>query len=374
MKPIIAFFAALIICLGAIAQAPRKLSYQCVVRDAAGKLVQQKNIGLRLSILQVSASGNSVYSETHNATTNINGLLTVEIGGGITTDTFENINWANGPYFLKTEVDPAGAANYSITGVTQMLSVPYSLYSEKAGNGFSGNYNDLSNKPITDGSETKVKGGANIKVSGAGTQASPYVIYGTPGYLTAAFTASTTFSIPEKISKIQVELWGASGGGAGAGAYSYSLRNGGTGGSGGYSRIEMFVTPFQQLYVKVGQAGTAGSNAYYSGGYWYGDSDGGKGGDTEFDGNRAQGGYGGQKGSSSGINGGAGTSNIGNVAVGYATESTSNILDAMYGPAKPYIFDRVLTTKPGKGGSIISIYSGTQPTPGDGGCAVITFF
>ena len=374
MKTKSALFAAFFITLSVFAQSPQRLSYQAVIRNASGKLVQGSTVGIRLSILQGSASGNPVYTETHNAMTNINGLATVEIGGGATTDTFSNINWANGPCFLKTEVDPNGATSYSITGVTQMLSVPYALYSLKAGNGFSGNYNDLTNKPITDGSETKIKGGANIKVAGTGTQANPYVIYGTPGYLTAAFTSSTTFSIPEKINKIQVELWGASGGGAGAGAYSYSLRNGGYGGSGGYSRIEMFVTPFQQLYVAVGEAGTAGSNAVYSGGYWYGDTDGGKGGDSQFDGNRAQGGYGGKKGSSSGANGEAGTSYIGNIATGYSAVSNNNILDVVYGPARSYIFDRVLTSRPGNGGSIISTYSNTPPTTGEGGCAVITFF
>ena len=374
MKTIPACLLFVFITLGLHAQSPQKLSYQSVVRNAAGKLVQGANVGMRLSILQGSATGTAVYTETHNATTNINGLATVEIGGGSTSDVFANINWANGPYFLKTEVDPAGGTNYSISGVSQLLSVPYALYSAKAGNGFSGNYNDLTNKPITDGSETKIHAGANIKVSGTGTEANPYHIYGSQGNLTTTITSSSTFTIPANVSKIQVELWGASGGGAGAGAYSYSLRTGGYGGSGGYSRIEMFVTPSQQYYVSIGEPGIAGNNAYYSGGYWYGDTDGQKGGDSQFDGNRAQGGYGGKKGSSSGANGEAGTSNIGNLITGYASVSNSNILDMIFGMPRSYLFERVLTSKPGKGGYIMSTYSSTPPTAGEGGCAVITFF
>jgi len=373
MKTISALLAALIISLGGFSQSPQKLSYQAVIRNSAGKLVQGADVGIRISVLQGSPSGNSVYTETHSATTNINGLVTLEIGGGATSDTFANINWSHGPYFLKTEVDPGGVSNYSITGVTQMLSVPYALYSFKAGNGFSGNYNDLTNKPITDGSETKIYGGANITVAGIGTEANPYVIYGTPGTLTTTFTSSTSFTIPSNINKIKVELWGASGGGAGAGTYSYSLRNGGDGGSGGYSRVEMFVTPSQQLSVTVGAAGYAGSNAYYSGGYWYGDTDGGKGGDSQFEGNRAQGGYGGMRGSNSGTNGNPGTSNIGNVT-GYSHLSNSNILDVFVGIPISYIFDRVLTSIPGKGGSILSTYSLIPPAAGQGGCALITFF
>jgi hypothetical protein len=124
--------------------------------------------------------------------------VTLEIGGGATSDTFANINWSHGPYFLKTEVDPGGVSNYSITGVTQMLSVPYALYSFKAGNGFSGNYNDLTNKPITDGSETKIYGGANITVAGTGTEANPYVIYGTQHSLLRQALQSPPISIKSR--------------------------------------------------------------------------------------------------------------------------------------------------------------------------------
>jgi hypothetical protein len=373
MKTIFGLIAAMIITLGVFAQPPQKLSYQAVIRNSAGKLIQNGNVGLRISINHLTPAGTCVYSETHSATTNVNGLLTVEIGGGtVINGDFSLINWAAGPFFLKTEVDPSGAAEYSITSVTQLLSVPYALYSAKAGNGFSGNYNDLTNKPVTDGSETKIQAGANIKVAGIGTSDNPYIIYGTPGYLTTVFTTSSTFSVPSKINKIQVELWGASGGGAGAGTYSYSLRNGGDGGSGGYCRLEMFVNPNQQLSVTVGQAGTAGTNGYYSGGYWYGDTDGGKGGDSEFNGSRAQGGYGGLRGSNSGANGNQGTSNIGGIT-GYSHVSNSNILDVFLGIPVSYIFDRILTSTPGTGGSLITPYS-TSPTTGQGGCAVVTFF
>jgi hypothetical protein len=69
-------------------------------------------------------------------------------------DSFGKINWANGPYFIKTEIDPNGGSSYSITGTTQLLSVPYALHARTADSivgakSFSGNYNDLTNKPIT---------------------------------------------------------------------------------------------------------------------------------------------------------------------------------------------------------------------------------
>jgi len=373
MKTKSILFACILITLGVFGQSPQRLSYQAVIRNASGKLVQGVVVGIRFSILQDSTNGNSVYTEIENATTNNNGLVSVEIGGGTSGDDFTSINWDNGPYFLKTEVDPNGGVNYSITGVTQLLSVPYALYSLKAGNGFSGDYNDLINKPVTDGSETKISAGANISVTGIGTQADPYVINGTVGTNPLIFTNSSNFTVPVKITKMKVELWGASGGGAGAGAYSYSLRNGGYGGSGGYSQVEMFVTPSQQYSVTIGAAGTQGSNAVYNGNNWYGDTDGGNGGDTQFEGNMAQGGFGGKRGSSTGENGNAGTSNIGSIT-GYSDVSYDNILDVFMGIPRSYIFERNLTSKPGKGGTIQSIYSSTPPTGGEGGCAIISFF
>jgi uncharacterized protein (TIGR02145 family) len=132
----------------AMAQAPEKMTYQAVVRNSGNSLVANQNVSVRLSILQGSTQGAPVYVENHTATTNDNGLMTVEIGGGApTTGVFANIDWANGPYFLKSEIDPTGGINYSIESVQQLMSVPYALYAKEAGNGFSGDYNDLTNRP-----------------------------------------------------------------------------------------------------------------------------------------------------------------------------------------------------------------------------------
>jgi hypothetical protein len=147
-------FTSLILLLSVaygFAQAPQKMSYQCVVRKSGGELVANHSVGLRISILQGSASGNVVYQETYNPNpqTNANGLVSVEIGGGEpTSGTFSDIDWASGMYFLKTETDPAGGTNYTISGTSQLLSVPYALHAKTADNGFSGNYNDLLNKPV----------------------------------------------------------------------------------------------------------------------------------------------------------------------------------------------------------------------------------
>ena len=130
MKNNYAILVALFIVATTFAQAPEKMSYQAIVRDATGNLVTSQSVRMQISILQTTASGTAVYVETQTPTTNINGLATLEIGTGTTTDDFSTINWAADTYFIKTEIDPAGVTNYSITGTSQLLSVPYALHAK----------------------------------------------------------------------------------------------------------------------------------------------------------------------------------------------------------------------------------------------------
>ena len=129
------------------AQIPAGFNYQAVIRNETGELVKNKSIGVRFTILKSTENGNQVYSEVIYPQTNINGLVTAEIGKSNPT-LFSQIDWSGGIYFLKTETDLNGGTNYIISGVTQLMRVPYSMYAEKSGDGFSGNYNDLSNKPL----------------------------------------------------------------------------------------------------------------------------------------------------------------------------------------------------------------------------------
>lgn len=122
----------IIFSLVAVAQSPQGISHQAVVRDAANNLVINSAIGVRMSILQGSATGPVVYSETHSLQSNANGLISFVIGEGIVVSgVFADIDWADGPSFVETEVDPSGGVNYSITGVSQMLSVPYAFVAEQ---------------------------------------------------------------------------------------------------------------------------------------------------------------------------------------------------------------------------------------------------
>lgn len=115
------------------AQAPQNFSYQAVVRGENNVLISNKPVGMKVSLLQGSENGSSIFVETHKPTSNENGLVSIAIGSGTkVSGDFATIDWSKGPYFLKTELDPAGDINYVLTTTSQLLSVPYSVFSEKS--------------------------------------------------------------------------------------------------------------------------------------------------------------------------------------------------------------------------------------------------
>jgi microcystin-dependent protein len=116
-----------------LAQTPEKMSYQLVLRDASNTLLTNQQVGIQISILQTTITGSAVYIETQTATTNINGLVSLEIGSGTSSDDFSAIDWSAGPYFIKTATDANGGSNYSIIGTSQLMSVPYALYAKTSG-------------------------------------------------------------------------------------------------------------------------------------------------------------------------------------------------------------------------------------------------
>jgi len=136
MKKIYSLVIGLFLTVSVFAQAPQKMSYQAVIRKSNNALVQSLPVGMKISILKGSATGTAVYVETQTATTNANGLVSLEIGTGTAiTGTFAAINWGAGPYFIKTETDPNGGTAYTIAGTNELMSVPYALYSASGNTG-----------------------------------------------------------------------------------------------------------------------------------------------------------------------------------------------------------------------------------------------
>jgi len=135
MKKFYTLAAAILVTMATVfAQSPDKISYQAVVRNNNDALLVNAQVRIKLSILQGSIYGKSVYVETHSIMTNENGLVSIEIGGGrVVSGNFSTIDWSLGSFFIKTEIDPTGGTNYTIVGTSQLLSVPYALYAKTSG-------------------------------------------------------------------------------------------------------------------------------------------------------------------------------------------------------------------------------------------------
>ena len=133
MKKLHTILAVILITATTFAQAPEKMSYQAVVRDSGDALVTNQAVGMQISILQTTATGIAVYVETQTPTTNANGLVSIEIGmGSVVSGDFSALDWSAGPYFIKTEIDATGGSGYTITGTSELLSVPYALHAKTA--------------------------------------------------------------------------------------------------------------------------------------------------------------------------------------------------------------------------------------------------
>ena len=187
MKNLVALVLLLAISIKTQAQSPQQFSYQAVLRDSKSNLILNQAISVRCSLIQGMVQGSQIYIETHNVSTNENGLLTLVVGGGTVVDgSLSEVNWNEGPYFLKTEIDPAGGQNYILTVTSQLLSVPFAMHAHTADTIISRSGKGLSSEDFTkearnkldsiDGSETHLEAGKGAIIEGKGTKQSPYKI------------------------------------------------------------------------------------------------------------------------------------------------------------------------------------------------------
>jgi hypothetical protein len=138
-------------------QAPQKINFQSILRNTKGEVVANKSVSLKISILSGSISSSSVYSETHTKTTDISGLISLQIGNGtVLSGVFANIAWGDFPHFIKLEADFSGGSTFVLLGTQELMSVPYALYASKT---------DTSSLNLTSRFLTKLKGSDTISLS-----------------------------------------------------------------------------------------------------------------------------------------------------------------------------------------------------------------
>jgi len=136
MKKVLLLFSLVI---GFIYEAnSQTFNYQSAIRDFSGNLITNQVIGVQIKLLQGSASGTVVYTETHSVTSNTYGIISLAVGTGTTTDNFNTIDWSIQNFWLETAVDITGGTAYSVVGSSQLRSVPYANYAATTGEKSSG--------------------------------------------------------------------------------------------------------------------------------------------------------------------------------------------------------------------------------------------
>lgn len=143
------------------------INYQAIAEDATGNPVTNQSIGIKISIYSGSSTGILVWEETHSATTNQFGLFSLVIGQGFNTGNgaaanFSSINWGSANHYLKVSMDITGGASYIDMDNSQLLSVPYALYSLKSG----ATTNPISINNLLDADTTGTSIGKTLKWDG----------------------------------------------------------------------------------------------------------------------------------------------------------------------------------------------------------------
>lgn len=174
MKSLLNIVVLILLTNVVMAQAPQGIPYQAVARNSSGAILASTSISVRFTIRDSVATGAIKYRETFSVTTTAQGMFNVNVGQGTPViGTFSGINWGTNTKFMKVEMDPAGGSSYIDMGTTQMMSVPYSKYAEKAG-GLSGTSGIVINSVListttpynVNGINTVFVGGGNVLFDG----------------------------------------------------------------------------------------------------------------------------------------------------------------------------------------------------------------
>ena len=144
------------------------INYQSVIRNSSGIIVNQL-VNIKLSILEATANGDVVYSETHLVTSNDYGIISLQIGNGSTeTGDYNAINWGSANHFLKIEIDETGGNDFVFMGTNQFLSVPYALSAKTAedvDDADADSQNEIQTLERTDNTLTLSKSGGSVSIA-----------------------------------------------------------------------------------------------------------------------------------------------------------------------------------------------------------------
>jgi hypothetical protein len=115
-----------------LSQNQKGITFQAAARTSYGVIMPNKQIQVRISILEDTVSEELLYQEIKSVTTNPLGLFTILIGAAepakvITIGTFEKINWTAATYFIRVEIDPENHLQFIRIGQQQIQYAAYAF-------------------------------------------------------------------------------------------------------------------------------------------------------------------------------------------------------------------------------------------------------
>ncbi|MDY8134887.1 C1q-like domain-containing protein [Aquimarina sp. 2201CG5-10] len=111
----------------------QSFNYQAVIRDATGNPIINQSIGVQVQILEGVAPDNLVYTETYTVTSSAQGVISLSVGTGTTSNAFNTIDWSLQNQWIGIAVDITGGTTYTSIGTTKLQQVPYALYAANSG-------------------------------------------------------------------------------------------------------------------------------------------------------------------------------------------------------------------------------------------------
>ena len=115
-----------------LSQNQKGITFQAAARTSYGVIMPNKQIQVRISILEDTVSEELLYQEIKSVITNPLGLFTILIGAAepakvITIGTFEKINWTAATYFIRVEIDPENHLQFIRIGQQQIQYAAYAF-------------------------------------------------------------------------------------------------------------------------------------------------------------------------------------------------------------------------------------------------------
>ena len=129
---------------GQLSSTPKGILFQAAITDSRGNSASQKTVYIQDALIQKTANGTVVYSESFQVTASDQGLITIVIGQGTRISgaaSIADIDWSAGPFYFNAKVAVAPSSstigwvpsqNFVDLGTSPFWAVPYAMYAAKA--------------------------------------------------------------------------------------------------------------------------------------------------------------------------------------------------------------------------------------------------